>query len=698
MAGQTTKGANLKPLKDERQAKKAGYAPEGDEKKVFDQWKRRKGELLKSRTNVMGMNIDDQMRSWDRQYFNRTADIPPSELDPQQRPVAMVNAYGKVQTALSIMIDRNPEIVLHDTNPKYSATRELMKGLATTSWQKTNSLGQFKLSIFNCAKRGWFVGRTYNRRLVHPAKFLTSVEEDGKKGYEKKEITKMDDVAYQNINNFNAWIDEQAVPDDFYSTRDWMWREVWYIDDIRRMFPESEYPNMKFVQSGGDTAEVRGGMSYSAPTSTSTGNAQKQAKQGMTEVFFYENQYDDWLIIEINGVMVGWEPLPQNSKRLSLVHGYWNIRSAETIYGVGVVEMMEKDEQVLDRILNLSLRQLLLTISPPGFYNGPEDPENENIKYSPGVLRRIAGDTKEISWLQIPEGNKDGPAWIQLIRDHQDSLTGISQTLEGTNLQDDQNPTAFEVGVNREAGLQRLRLPLKQFQYALEWEFNNRIALIKQVYSDFQVEHIATDDEIFDYLDEVKADPDFYYIENEGKGKDEKFYAMKYREVELSLDQDEKGNFVPAHSPKFFKIKPEYLIYEGGVSIDMSSLLVQSVELEKADTLRMANIIIPLLKEDPKVVGPSVRQILQAFNYDAKKWLPKEWVDSIYGSDQNGPDMPQGGNPNNLTLTPPGGAPGAGGPGTQGLNTITPQTGSPSVSARLGAAFSAFRSPPAPVG
>ena len=46
-------------------------------------------------------------------------------------------------------------------------------------------------------------------------------------------------------------------------------------------------------------------------------------------------------------------------------------------YGVGIVEMMEKDEQLIDRINNLTLRQLLITIAPPGFYDGPEDPDNE---------------------------------------------------------------------------------------------------------------------------------------------------------------------------------------------------------------------------------------------------------------------------------------------------------------------------------
>jgi hypothetical protein len=692
-ADQKDPNATVKPLENQERAEDGGYYPEEDERKVYDQFLFRKGELIKSRANVMGINIDDSMRMWDRKYFDRTADIPASEVDAEQKPIAMINAYGKIQAALSIMVDRNPEITLHERNPKFSANRELMKGLATASWQNTNSLGQFKLSIFNCAKRGWFVGRTYNKRLVHKAKFLEKVDDDGKKTWAEKEITKMDDVAYYNINNFNAWIDEQAVPDDFYTARDWMWREVWHIDDIRRIFPESEYPNMKYVQSGGDTSEVRGGLSTVSPSTSSVGNTSKQTKRGMTEIYFYENQFDDWFIVEINGVMVAWEPLPQNSKRLSGLWGYWNLRSAETIYGVGIVEMMEKDEQLIDRINNLTLRQLLITIAPPGFYDGPEDPDNENIKYNAGVLRRMK-NTDTIKWLEIPAGNENGPAMIDRLRDHQSYLTGITDAIEGNTAAEGANPTAFQIGVDRESALQRLRLPLKQFQYALEWEFNNRIELIKQVYSDFQVEQIESQEDIMDYLREVNADPKFYFIENEGQPGKEVFYAKRYRQTELSLEQDERGQFVPSEQKKFFHILPEYLIFEGGVTIKVGSLLVQSEELERADTLQMSNIIIPLLNSPPEVVGRPVKQILQAFDYDPKKWLPDAWLAVLYKEDNIVP-------PQQTPPTPPGGPgpaetpPGAGGPGAQGPETIVPQRqlAPPSLSARMGAAFNAFRSP-----
>jgi hypothetical protein len=671
---------NLKPLVEEPTTVK-GYNPEGDELKVYNQFKNRKDELLQSRRNVYGQDIDKMMRRFDTQYNNRVADIPASEMDPDQKPVAINNAFGKIQAALGILIDRNPDMTLEEKNPKFSAYRELMKGLLKSSWKNTNSLGQLKLSIFNCAKRGWFVGRTMHRFLKHDARFLSRVEtKDGKetKEYETKEVTKMDDVAYININNFNAWIDEQTTPEDFYSTRDWMWREVWNIKDVRRIFPEAEFPNMKFVKEGGNTAEtIEGVTDTSQAGAQSTSSEAKQTKKGQTEIFFYENQYEDMFIVQINGVMVVWEPLPQNNKRLSLCYGYWNLRGAESIYGIGVIEEMERNEGLIDRILNMTMRQLLLTIAPPGFYTGSEDPEDDNLKYRAGVLRRTM-NPKDITFLQIPEGNQHGMDWISWIEGKQDAATGITKILEGD--QGEKNATAFESGLNKEAGLKRLRLPLKSIQYALNWEFNNRLDLIKQVYSDFKVSHIADPEQIQAYLEDVKADPDAFFIENEGVAGQEKFYRTDFREMQLNLDQDEKGNFVESEGKKFFRIKPEYLAFEGDVNVDIDSILIQSEELEKADVLRMANIIIPVLPADPALFAKSVKQVLQAFNKDPRKWLPDTWITALATKQKPNPMMNAGeGGGKKLnadTIVPP--------------NEVNQNVG---LGNRFSAAFNAFKNP-----
>lgn len=683
---------NLSPKEEDRKSA-PGYSPSGDEYKVWQQFKGRKQELLDSRRNVNGLDIDQLMRRMDKQYFNRNADIPASELDPEQTPIAINNAFGKVQAALGIMIDRNPEISLEESNPKFTANRDLVKSLAKASWRKTNSLGQLKLSIFNSAKRGWFVGRTYYRCLKHDARFLERYEENGKKPdkvYSTKEMAKVDDIQYMNLNNFNVWLDEQTVPEDFFSTRDWMWREVWHIDDLRKMFPEAEYPNMKLVVEGGDTRETIEGETSSNRGQT-TGNEAKEHKAGMTEVFFYENQYDDWFIVEINGVMVVWEPLPQDHKRLSCVYGYWNLRNAETIYGIGIVEAMERDETLIDRIMNMTMRQLLMTISPPGFYTGTEDPEDENLKYKPGVLRRTL-DPKNINFLEIPEGNKDGLETINWIESKTDNRTGITRTLEGET--GDRNATAFETGVNREAGLKRLRLPLKSIQYALEWEFRNRIDLIRQVYNDFNVEQLTDPEDIQNYLDEVDADPDFYFIENEGDPEKEKFYKKQYRVAKLEVDQDEQGNFIESENKKFFNIKPEYLAFEGDVIVDAQSILVQSEELEKADTLRMANVVIPLIAQgDPNLIGRAVKQMLVANDKEPSKWLPDEWLQVIekQGKIGSGDAPAQTEQPADPAAVAEGGT-----MDRPDLQTVVPESeveGGDNVSlgSRFSAAFNAFR-------
>lgn len=602
---------------------KALYVPEGNELKVRDKFHSRKQELFKSRQNVEGMDLDALIRRMDKQYFNREANIPASELDPKQKPIAINNAFSKVQTALAILIDRNPDFTLSENIGKFAANREIMRSLAKQSWKNTNSLGQFKLSVFNCAKRGWFAGRTFNRQIVHDVRYLEKIDNKGQKHYTNAVITKLDDIAYMNLDTRNVWVDEQARPEDMYSVRDWMWREIWHIDDLKRMFPVEEFPNMAFVQEGGDTQEVIEGSTSN--TGESGLQSARDNKKGMTEVFFYENQMDDWFIIEINGIMVIWEPLPQNNKRISLVTGYWNIRSAETIYGIGLVEEMEANEEYIDRILNMTMRQLLIAINPAGFYSGTEDLENENIKLEAGILRRTL-DPDKIKFVEVPYPTEFPFEAIKYMEQKEESITGINKVMEGDPTQTGNTNTAFELGLNKESSLKRLKLPLKSFQFALGWEFENRIALIQQTYSDYQVERLVDEKEIQDYLDEVGADPDFYYIENNGDPDKEVFYKKQYREAELNLDQDDKGTFIESDNKKFFKIKPQYLVWSGSVTIDIDSILVTSEEMEKMNTLRIANILVPMFQMPPEIALKPAKQIILSFNKDPNKWFPDAWM------------------------------------------------------------------------
>lgn len=625
-------GDSIKAQPDETAAERAGWIPKGEEKKVWEQFRMRKAALLQSRYNVYGLNIDAEMRRFDKKYFRRQADIPASELDPNQRPLAINAAYGKIQTALSILIDGDPTYIMESDAPQYDKTKYFLKAVAEKSWRNTNSRGQFKLSLFNGARRGWFIGRTFNRRLIHDARYLKDVDSKGMRKYESRMVTKLDDIAYVNLSNYNAWVDEQTKPEDFFSTRDWMWREVWYIDDLKRTFSKKEFPNMQYVKAGGDTRENIQGIFSRNSSNNKTGVSPIASKRGMVEVYFYENQYSDQFIVEANGVMIVAEPLPQNNKRLSCTYGTWHLRGDDTIYGLGIIEEMENDEELVDRILNMSMRQLLLTISPMGFYSGTEDMEDENMRITPGIMRRTM-NPKDINWLQIPQGNDQGLEAIQFLKQQQEEKTGISDTLMG-NTQGagggKQPETAFQVGVDREAGLKRLAVPLQSIQYALKNEFDNRIALIQQTYSDFEVEHIASKEDAVEYLKTVNANPDMFFIENEGQ-PNEKFYATKYRMANINVEKTEEGSFIEAEESKFFPIKPESLAFSGFTSVDVESLLTSSEALEQADTLRMSNLLAPLLQGPKEINAKLAKQILQSFHKEPTKWLPQDWLDLLAG-------------------------------------------------------------------
>jgi len=659
-------GDSIEAQPDETAAEKAGWVPKGEELKVWAQFRRRKSALLQSRYNVYGLNIDAEMRRMDKKYFRRQADIPSSELDANQRPLAINNAYSKIQTAISILIDGDPTYIMESDAPQYDKTKNFLKALAEKSWRNTNSKGQLKLSIFNAARRGWFIGRTYNKRLFHDARFLKDVDTKGRRHYETRLVTKMDDIAYINLSNYNAWLDEQTKPEDFFSTRDWMWREVMYIDDLKRMFPKSEFPNMIHVRAGGDTRENIQGIFSRNSANNKTGISPMASKRGMTEVYFYENQYSDQFIIEANGVMICAEPLPQNNKRLSCTYGTWHLRGDDTVYGLGIIEEMENDEELVDRILNMTMRQLLLTIAPMGFYSGTEDMEDENMKITPGVMRRTM-NPKDINWLEIPQGNQAGMDAITFLKQQQEEKTGISDTLMGntSGAGGGKSPeTAFQVGVDREAGLKRLALPLQSIQYALKNEFDNRIALIQQTYSDFEVQHLAAQEDINDYLDSVKANPEMFHITDEGTPK-EKFYAVKYRQANINVEKTEDGSFIEAETSKFFSIKPEMLAFSGFTSVDMSSLLTSSKALDQADTLRMANLLAPLLQGPPEINAKIAKQMLQAFDKEPNKWLPQAWLDFLAGKKE--PPVAA-----NATAAP-GSAP-AGGAPIPSAQTVVPNT------------------------
>ena len=95
-----TTGDNLNPLPEEKVRDNA-YSPTDVEKKVYDQYPRRKGKLQSSRSTASGLNLDTQMRRRDKNYFNREADIPQRNLTSTRTDLHQPRVH-EIQTALGI--------------------------------------------------------------------------------------------------------------------------------------------------------------------------------------------------------------------------------------------------------------------------------------------------------------------------------------------------------------------------------------------------------------------------------------------------------------------------------------------------------------------------------------------------------------------------------------------------------------------
>ena len=547
-----------------------------------------------------------------------------------QSDISQPNPFIKIQIALSILIDQNPDGVFSAASKKFVATTELMRQLYRRSWEVAKSKQQLKLFTFNLAKYGWACARTYPLRIVRKVKNLTDFnqEEPDKSTYEEKEVVEFNDIFRENLDPWNAWIDDMALPDNSFSIRDWCWRKVYALDTFNEEF--GSWKNSKFVTPGGNTTER---------VSSGPQDLQKTyVESDLVEVYFYENRLKDLFLVIAHGVPVVVSPLPisdaKGLKKLSLWQTYWNLRSATCPLGIGIYEAMRYDQNLIDRVRNMTIDQLVLSIYKMFFYQGTQTlTETGDIRISPGVGKQVL-DPKNINWLQIPgPGNE---AWLGLDRfkKDMDEASGITDPLLGTIT----GKTAFEIAQAKEAALKRLKNPLENITDALNTEAYITVSLAQLIYSVPEVYEIADSTLIEDYLKEIDSDPQLYErevtIDKQGNERDV-FRAKVYPEFPLNLDEDEKGNLIETQDTRFFRVKPKSLGWEGVIQIKSQSVLTPSKQVDKALDLEMYNMLIPLIAPrpdpltgqdiGPQVYGKVAKALVKLYDKDPRDILPDSW-------------------------------------------------------------------------
>ena len=435
-------------------------------------------ELQESRENHYGVNLDTLWAEADRDYVphrlkSKGKRVVATDEDKGwrgsmvtlggndwQSDVSKPNPYVKIQTALSILVDQNPSGVFTPTVKKYESTTELIKQLYQRSWEYAKSKIQLKLFVFNLAKYGWAVGRTYPLRIVRKVKVLKEYEPENpsENKYEEKEIVEYNDIFRENLDPRNSWIDDMAKPGNIYSLRDWCWRKRYPLDTFKEEFGKYKFADL--VKAGGNTEETVKGKE----------KTRESKDQTLVEVLFYENRLKDLFMVIANGVPVVIEPLPiadaKGLKKLSCWQTPWTLRHAESPYGIGIYEAMRYDQALQDRIRNMTIDQLTLSIYKMFFFQGTQAlTETGDIVISPGVGKQVL-DPKNVNWLQVPGPGAEAWQGIEMFKKDLDEASGITDPLTGEVT----GKTAFELAQAKEAALKRLKTPLDNILDALNTE------------------------------------------------------------------------------------------------------------------------------------------------------------------------------------------------------------------------------------
>jgi hypothetical protein len=626
------------------------YNPTGEEYDVCEYLKERIPVLKETKKNILGsFDFEQLMRDADREYIphnlreNKSSSImlvqdevkglrgsrvvPIGDTQEDWRSnVSEPVLLSKIQTALSILVDQNPEATFKALNDKFKKNTQLAYGLWKRSWAVAKSKHQMKLIIGDLGKYGWAVGRTYPRYISRKGKVLTEINDDHpeKNKYEEVEIVQYNDIFRERLDPYKTWIDDMANMVDPFSTSDWYYEKDYSWDSFLAEF--GNYKNVKYVKKGGKEKDE------------DEDNSASLMRDDIVTVGFYESVDKDLYCIRIpsQDIVLYYSPLPNDKKKLSLWWTVWNIRDPKTPYGIGLYEIMRNDKVLYDRVKNMTVDQLVMAIYPMLFYSGAGGLTNQgDMTISPAVIKQKAAGTT----IEQTKIDYDQRGWESLgqIREQLDEITGITPTLAGAS----EAKTLGQALQDKEGSLKKLSIPLKNISQMLEEEAFISLSWMKQIYSIPEIKKFANEEDIQAYVDETGrlAQNVATNKMNEETGMPEEMQADFFPQLELGLE-DRDGELVESKENRFFNLGTDIgldlLDWEGMIEVKYDSMLSPTPELERQQKTELFNIAQPVIAQIAMAIKQDVDmaialakplvQLLEAQNEKPKLWLPDELI------------------------------------------------------------------------
>lgn len=680
-------------LKKEEEVKDEAYEATGEEKLVLDHLQDRIPVLKDGKKRVLeDIDFEKIMKDADREYMprslrekaeegqtimliqdevrgmrgSRIVPITGREGQEWRSDVSEPTLYVKVMTALSILVDQNPEAVFKAVLKRYKNTRALAKSIWQRSWSIANSKDMLKLFIFDLAKYGWAVGRTYPKLVQRKKDILTelNIDDPEKNKYETVTITEFDDIYRERLDPYRTYIDDKATLDDPFSLDDWYFEKDFSKDDFKREF--GVYENAEKCTFGELTTEKK---------EEEPANEETKKRKDMITVGFYESKNKDLYAMYSpkDKVVIYYSPLPNDEGMLSLWDAPWTIRDPRTRYGIGLFEIIKNNKVLYDRLDNMDIDSLVMAIYSMLFYSGTNAAQGEGtIFISPGVAKqKLPGTT--IDQVKIDYSGK-GREGAQQQLERIDELTGLNKTLEGIA---EGKQTLGEVLHAKDAALKRLSIPLGNIASAMEKDAYLTLSWASQLYTLPEVLEFESPEKLKDFMLENEREPDRLAVGNQtfttegdvgavpamenamsedvGEEMTGPITADFPRVLELPLEPEEpageggaeenrEGVLIESPENRFFvvgkDIPKKSIKWKGKVTIVPQSIIAPSQELERQRKAELYNVVQPVVQTIAVAlsqgqfqmavdVAKPVVQILEIQDEEPEDWLPDQVVEML---------------------------------------------------------------------
>lgn len=645
-------------LLEQRTNSAKAYSPEGEEKLIVDHLLKRIPVLKDTKKRILdNLNFEDVMEAADREYQphnlrdkgnkgsvmlvqdeikglrgSRIVPITGQEGQEWRSDVSEPTLLAKIQTAISILVDQNPEATFKAVLKKYKPTTAVAKAIWKRSWSLADSKEQLKTFIFNLAKYGWAPARTYPRIVQRTKEILTELDVDHPENnkYKTITITEFNDIYREALDPWRTWIDDMANHYDPYSLDDWYFEKDFSRDSFDIEF--GQYENSDKVTFGSRVMPESGSDDV---------NQETAQRDDIITLGFYESKKKDLYVIWApqDNVVIYSSPLPNDDGLLSLWDAIWNMRDPRTRYGIGLYEIMKNNKVMYDRLDNMDMDQLVLSIYTMLFYSGSNQLVGDgNVTVSPGVMKqKLPGTT--VDQVKIDYSGK-GREGAQMVMERINETTGITPTLQG----EVEGKTLGEVLHAKDSALKRLNIPLSNIASGLEKDAQLTLSWANQVYSIPEVMEFVSEQDLKEFMAENDRQPSSTLQKKDGS-----ISADFPKVLELSLDENQEKELIESPDSRFFVIGSDIqktaLKWKGKITVSAQSIIAPTHELDRQRKLELFNMVYPTVQSISMALqqgqfslaldlSKPVVQILEIQDEEPEDWLPDMAVKLL-----NNPEM-----------------------------------------------------------